>query len=141
VDRPLGLIEPPGRPVPSGGSRLLPADGRSRLLCGDLAGTADATPLRRAVSRVPVSSGPEQVQPSMRSAAAPRHPGNTEALMLDRPDDLDRTLVHRYEHLLPASLVRSTLDASPAGPEAQADLDALADAVRRSPQAAPHSPR
>lgn len=56
--------------------------------------------------------------------------------MLDEPEPLDRSLVARYGHLLPASLIRSTVHAAPAPQVAQADVSALADALRRAPGAA-----
>jgi hypothetical protein len=62
--------------------------------------------------------------------------------MLDGPDTLDLTLRQQYGHLLPDSLIRRTVDAAPAPHVAQADLAALADAVRRAPEvgtAAGHS--
>jgi hypothetical protein len=54
--------------------------------------------------------------------------------MLDRPETLDSTLLQQYGHLLPDSLIRRTVDAAPAAQVAQADLAALADAVRRAPE-------
>ena len=54
--------------------------------------------------------------------------------MLDRPETLDSTLLQRYGHLLPDSLIRRTIDAAPAAQVALADLAALADAVRRAPE-------
>ena len=53
--------------------------------------------------------------------------------MLDGLDTQDPTLLQRYGHLLPASLIRRTVEAAPAAQVAQADLAALADAVRRAP--------
>ena len=53
--------------------------------------------------------------------------------MLDRPDMPDLTLLRRYGHLLPDSLIRRTIDAAPAAHVAQEDLAALADAVLRAP--------
>jgi hypothetical protein len=57
-----------------------------------------------------------------------------EARMLDRPETFDLALLQRYGHLLPDSLIRHTVDAAPAAHVAQADLAALADAVRRAPE-------
>jgi hypothetical protein len=54
--------------------------------------------------------------------------------MLDRPEALDSALLQRYGHLLPDSLIRRTVDAAPSPHVAQADLAALADAVRRAPE-------
>jgi hypothetical protein len=53
--------------------------------------------------------------------------------MLDGPETFDLTLVQRYGHLLPDSLIRRTVDGAPAPHVALADLAALADAVRRAP--------
>lgn len=54
--------------------------------------------------------------------------------MLDEPDMLDRTLVEQYGHLLPDTLIRSTVHAAPAAHVAQADVAALADAALRAPE-------
>jgi hypothetical protein len=60
--------------------------------------------------------------------------------MLDEAEALDRTLVARYGHLLPDSLIRSTVDAAPVPQVAHADVRALADAVRRAPAPAQQGP-
>jgi hypothetical protein len=59
-----------------------------------------------------------------------------EAHVLDEPDVLHPTLVERYGHLLPDSLIRSTVDAAPAAQVARIDVGALADAARRAPERA-----
>ena len=60
----------------------------------------------------------------------------TEAHVLDGPDTTsDVTLVERYGHLLPDSLIRSTIDTAPGTDQAQSDVAALADAARRAPVA------
>jgi hypothetical protein len=56
--------------------------------------------------------------------------------VLDGPDVLDLTLVDRYGHLLPDTLIRGAVAAAPAAHVAEADLAALADAVRRAPEPA-----
>ena len=54
--------------------------------------------------------------------------------MLDESRGQAPTLLGRYGHLLPDSLIRSTIDFAPAAHVAQADVAALADAVRRAPE-------
>ena len=54
--------------------------------------------------------------------------------MLGESDNIDLTLVEQYGDLLPDSLIRSTVEAAPAAYVAQADVAALADAVRRAPE-------
>lgn len=63
-------------------------------------------------------------------------PDLTEAHVRNEPDMLDVSPVERYGHLLPDSLIRTTVDAAPEARVAQDDLAALADAVRRAPEPA-----
>ena len=55
--------------------------------------------------------------------------------MLEESRTVDTALVAQYGHLLPDTLIRSTIDAADAPQVADADLAALAEAVLRSPGA------
>ncbi len=53
--------------------------------------------------------------------------------MLDEHAQLDASLAEKYGDVLPDSLIRGMVDAAPGPDVAQADVAAIADAVRRAP--------